>query len=196
MPIISEDSWSGKGKWLPVKRILFQSQIGDVTEKVVLYTSTNPVIFDTTVDPGSGLLVWNNVDPTLITQLAVSITDRDGGDQTLAWGDVKIGDEIIIRDDPTLYYSVTCAAEPVFNTSWYQIDVTFDFAISTITNNKNLDVTINYFPNAIPKGGDKLEIKVAMEWPWIVYRLFDEASIVPKERGLIPMDSVEIIEML
>ena len=196
MPVILENAWSTEGKWLPVKRILFKSQIGNVSTLVVLYTSSNPLNYDTTVDPGAGLIRWNDATPSLVTQLAISDTDRDGGSQTTTIADLKIGDEIIVRQDTGRYYEFILAAEVVTMAGWFQLDVTFSFAVGLIQNNKALDITFNYFPEALPAGGDKLEIRVAAEWPWIIYRIFDPLSIVPKDRGLIPMDSVELIEML
>ena len=195
MPIISDGSWSTESKWLKVKRIEFISQVGDKTETTVLYTSSNPQVYDTTVDPGAGILVWNNVDPTLITEIAVSATDRDGGDQTLAWGDLKIGDQVIIRQDTTHYYIVDVSGVAITQAGWFQIPVTFVFAIGAITNNKSLDVQLTYFPDAIPSGGDRLEIKMAQEWPWVTYRVFDPLSIVPKQRGVLPISDIKAIEM-
>ena len=195
MPVINDASWSSEGKWLRVRRIEFISQIGDQTEATVLYTSSNPQVYDTTVDPGAGILVWNNATPSLITQIAVSATDRDGGDQTLAWGDLNIGDQIIVRSDATNYYILDVAGAIITQGGWFQIPVSFVFAIGTITNNKSLEVQLTYYPESIPSGGDTLEIRMAQEWPWIVYRLFDPVSIVPKNRGLIPISDVSLIEM-
>lgn len=195
MPMITEGAWSGEGKWLPVKRILFTSQAGDKTEATVFYTSSNPLVYDTTVDPGAGILVWNNVTTSLITQIAVSKTDRDAGDQTTAWGDLKIGDQITVRQDTGRYFIVDLTAEPADMGSWFQIDVEFVFAVGLIQNNKGLDCELVYYPDSIPSGGDKLEVKMAAEWPWVIYRLFDPTSIVPKERGLIPISDISIIEV-
>ena len=193
MPVILDNAWSSEGKWLDVKRILFTSQEGDRTTATVLYTSSNPLVFDTTVDPGAGIMVWNNIDETLISQVAVSKTDRDGGDQTLAWGDLKIGDQMTIRQDTGRYFIVDVAAAPLDMGSWFQIDVSFVFAVGDIQNNKGLDCELVYFPDSIPSGGDRLEIRVVMEWPWVVYRIFDPTSIVPKERGIIPISDISII---
>ena len=195
MPIVNDDAWSGQGKWLKVKRILFTSQIGDQTEATVLYTSSNPLVFDTTVDPGAGIMVWNNIDETLISQIAVSKTDRDAGDQTTVWADLKIGDQMTIRQDTGRYFIVDVTAVPADMGSWFQIDVSFVFAVGDIQNNKGLDCELVYFPDAIPSGGDKLEVKMAQEWPWVIYRLFDPLSIVPKERGVIPISDISIIKM-
>jgi hypothetical protein len=195
MPIISEASWSTEGKWLEVKRIEFISQVGDKTEATLPYTSSNPLSFDTTVDPGTGLMRWNNVDPTLVTQLSISSTDNVAGDQTTAIEALKIGDKIVVRQDATRYFLVDVAAEAIANAGWFQVDVDFVFAVGLIQNNKSLELQFTYFPESIPSGGDKLEVKMAQEWPWIVYRLFDPLSIVPKARGLIPISDVSLIEM-
>ena len=195
MPIISDAAWDGTGKWLRVKRILFTSQVGDKAEVDVPYTSSNPLVFDTTVDPGAGILVWNNVDPALITQIAVSTTDDEAGDQTVAWDAIKIGDRITVTQDAGRYFIVDATTVAVDMGGWYQIDVVFKFAVGLIQNNKTLDVHLVYFPESIPSGGDTLQIKMAQEWPWIVYRIFDPASIVPKQRGVIPISDVSLIEM-
>ena len=193
MPVVTDAAWSGEHHWLKVDRISFVSQLGDKTEATVLYTSSNPLVYDTTVDPGAGLLVWNNATPSLITQIAVSKTDRDAGDKTLAWGDLKIGDQITVRQDTGRYFIVAVAAVPADMGAWFQIDVTFVFSIGVIQNNKGLDCLLTYFPESIPKGGDTLEIRMAQEWPWVIYRLFDPASLIPKEQGVIPMSDIQAI---
>lgn len=195
MPIISDGSWSTESKWLKVKRIEFISQAGDKIEATVLYTSSNPLVYDTSVDPGAGLLVWNNADDALVTQLAVSKTDRDSGDQTTAWANLKIGDQITIRQDTGRYFIVDVVLGLLDMGSWFQVDVSFVFGIGVIQNNKALDVELVYFPAAIPSGGDRLEIKMAQEWPWVIYRLFDPLSVVPKVRGVIPSSDIKLIDI-
>ena len=195
MPIINDASWSAEGKWLKVRRIEFVSDAADKTQITMPYLSSNPLNYDTTVDPGAGLMRWNNVTPTLITQLSFSATDESTGDQTSALEALKIGDQIVVLQDAGRYFVVDVAQVPVDMTGWFQVDVTFFFVVGVIQNNKVLDINVTYFPNALPSGGDKLEVKMAQEWPWIVYRLFDPVSIVPKGRGVIPISDVKLIEM-
>lgn len=192
MPIILDNAWSAEGKWLNVKRILFTSQVGDLTKETLKYKSETGSQ-DTTVDPGNENARWNNTDESLVTQLAISSTDRDSQSQALVLAAIKIGDEILIAESDNRYFICDVTATPIDMGAWFQIDVTTVFDLSTVRDNKDIDIRVTFFPDAIPRGGEILEISMAQEWPWVVYRLFDPASVVPKERGVIPISDISLI---
>jgi len=197
MPIIHDASWASEGKWLRVKRLKFVPIPGDTLEALTFYKSTNPIVYNTAGDPGAGYIVWNSAISSLITQLAISKTDRNAGDQTTAVANVRIGDQIFVQDTVDKRFTVEAANLPVDMGTWFQLDVTYLTAAGSISNNRDLNVDYTYFPQTWPQGADRLEIHMAQEWPWVLYRIFDDGSgaIVPYVKGIFPQSDIRAIEI-
>ena len=197
MPVITDASWASSYGWLRVKRLQFVPLPGDTREAGLFYTSSNPLIVDTTIDPGAGIIVWNSLVESAITQLAISKTDRDASDQTAALAALKIGDQMFVQDTTDVRFTVEVAQIPTDMGTWYQIDVIYLKHAGNISNNRALNVDLTYFPDTLPAGDDRMEIHMAQEWPWVLYRIFDDVSgaVVPYAKGIFPMADIRQIEV-
>jgi hypothetical protein len=45
----------------------------------------------------------------------------------------------------------------------------------------------------LPQGSDTLQIQMALEWPWIPYRIFNAGETAPKEQGVFAESDIRRI---
>jgi len=197
VPIIQENAWSSEHKWLRVKRLKFIPIPGDTTGANLLYKSAATLTYDTGVDPGAAIIMWNNVNPSLVTQLAISKTDRNAADQTAAISNIHIGDSIFVQETTDRRFTVEATDIPVDLGTWFQVNVAYLTSAGAIVKNRDLNVDLTYYPQTWPQGADRLEIHMAQEWPWVLYRIFDDGSeaIIPYVKGMFPMSDIRAIEI-
>jgi hypothetical protein len=115
---------------------------------VLNYTASSPFEHDTALDPTTGLLNWNNVDPSLVTQLAASSTDANGLQSPEQWASVKVGDSIKILDaDQSVssnHFTLSVSGAPVDMGGWWQVPVTFVSSTGTVPTGATLFATIRF----------------------------------------------------
>ena len=117
---------------------------------VLNYVASNPLVHDTSVDPTTGLVNWNNADVSLVTQLAASGLDANGLTVPTLWSTASVGDVVQILDidqsplNGSNHFTVTVAGAPVDMGGWWQVPVTFVASTGTIVAGAALFTSIRY----------------------------------------------------
>ena len=193
MPAITDAAWSGEHHWLNVSRLKFVPKAGDTTDVTLYYQFNNSIVI---ADPGAGNIRLDSADLTAVTLVAVSDIDRNGADQNATLALIEAGMRISIIQDTGRQITFQVNADPVDNTTWWQFSATPIESTGLFQNNADLDFTITFDPATLPQGNDRLEIRMAQEWPWVIYRSFsDQTAIIPNHQGVIPSSDIQIIEL-
>jgi hypothetical protein len=102
---------------------------------------------------------------------------------------------ITVLQNTSRFLTFIVGGAPVDNTTWWEIAVIPVQSTGTFQNNADVDFTITFDPATLPQGDDRLEVRMAQEWPWVIYRTFaGQTSIIPNHQGLIPMTDIQLIE--
>jgi hypothetical protein len=156
---------------------------------------TIPYGFDNSIvmaDPGTGDVRTDNAVNANVTQLAMSATDDLGNDQTTALNTLVVGQRIALVQDSTRIIVGIVSADITNNTTWFLIPIGVGESDGTFQN--NADVTFHIVSSAsLPQGTDSLEIQMALEWPWVPYRIFAEDETAPKEEGVFSAADIRSI---
>jgi len=109
----------------------------------------------TAADPGAGNVRYNNLDPSLVTEVYISQLTDGGGDASAYLNLVKAGTVLYLQvlNDASRFLTVELTADIVDNTGWYTMAVTVTDS-GTIPNN-NAIVHADFF---LAAGGDVPEI--------------------------------------
>jgi hypothetical protein len=190
MPIITARAFDPNQSWLDVGRLTFLPVPGEPTDEIMSYTtSTNR----TMADPGSGIFRWNNADQSLITEVAISTTDRNGIDKSVILTALTVGRQLSFAQNDTRWFTGVVSAVITNNTTWVLIPFLITATGAIMQNNQPAEVLIALDDRALPRGSDLMDIRMAQEWPWILFRLFDSGNSVPKNLGVIPISDVQSI---
>lgn len=194
MPNITEASWAAEERWLKVNRLIFIPQPGDTTDLTFAYTSTNAT--DTTIAPPVGDLVTNVGAGSLsgVIQLAISETDRNATDQSASLALIIPGTRLRVTQNIDRTFTATVTAATDMGT-WWQFDVELQSATGSFANNSDLEMVAFLNPESLPNGDDTLQIRMAQEWPWVIYRTFGAGDVIPRGRGVIPISDIRVIEI-
>jgi hypothetical protein len=110
-------------------------------------TLTTRYRFSTTTamaDPGTGRFRYNNATQSLVTQIAVSDTDRDGVDMSNILSIISSGDRLYIQEgaDAANWGVYDVNGAPTDNTTWWQIPVTNVAAGDLPANNRDCAIVL------------------------------------------------------
>ncbi|GAG27993.1 unnamed protein product, partial [marine sediment metagenome] len=77
-------------------------------------------------------------------------------------------------------------------TTWFRIPVAVAASAGSFQNNADVTFVITG-SSQLPQGTDKLEIQMALEWPWVPYRIFALGETAPKEEGIFAESDIQRI---
>jgi hypothetical protein len=130
-----------------------------------------------------------------VTQMAMSATDDLGNDQTTALNTLLVGQRIALVQDSTRLFVGIVSAAITNNTTWFLIPVAVAESDGSFQN--NADVTFHITSSSsLPQGTDSLQIQMALEWPWVPYRIFAEGETAPQEEGVFSATDIRSIVIL
>ena len=95
-------------------------------------------------DPGDKKMRLNNADPTLATQMAISVVNANDLDVTLLLSLITINDVVLMKEaqDSSRSEIYSASANPTDNTSWFLIPLTFaDQGTGGIRTGKDISIT-------------------------------------------------------
>lgn len=191
MPRVTKRVWaSPDSDWLNVFSLQFVPKQGDADDVSLPYTFSTNV--DTTVDPGAGNVRLDNASMSLVTQVAISATDSAAVDRSTLISALQVGQRIGVIQDTNRFWIGVVVVVPTDNTTWFQIDVLTVEGGNTMQNNAAVAFTIR-LSDALPIGSDHLQIQMALEWPWVPYRIFADGETAPKEEGLFAEADIQRI---
>jgi hypothetical protein len=190
MPIITARAFDPNQSWLDVGRLTFLPVPGEPTDEIMLYTTdTNR----TMADPGAGNFRWNNLDQALITEVAISTVDRNGVDKSAILTALTVGRQMQFKQDDSRWFTGVVSAVITDNTTWVLIPFLVTATGAVMLNNQDAEVLVALDDRALPRGSDLMDIRMAQEWPWVLFRIFDSGNSVPKNLGVIPISDVQSI---
>jgi hypothetical protein len=191
MPALSKRAWaSADAHWLDVQLLQFAPREGGAEDVSLPYTFD--VDTDTTVDPGLGDVRLNDGNMSLVSELAISTTDANAVDQATLLADLAVGQRIAVIQTTQRFWVGFISASPVDNATWFQIDVVTVDGGTAIQNNADVAFTVQ-LSDSLPQGSDTLQIQMALEWPWIPYRIFNAGETAPKEQGVFAESDIRRI---
>lgn len=191
MPALSKRAWSSAdAQWLDVQSLQFAPREGGAEDVSLPYTFDTAT--DTTVDPGIGDVRLNDGSMSLVSQLAISTTDANAVDQSTLLAGLVEGQRIAVIQTTQRFWIGIIAAPVVDNTTWFQIDVVTVEGGTTPQNNADVAFTVQ-LSDSLPQGSDTLQIQMALEWPWVPYRLFNVGETAPKQQGVFAESDIRRI---
>jgi hypothetical protein len=172
-----------------VSQLIFVPQAGDQQDVTLFYQSSNVSVM---ADPGSGFLRTDAIDQS-ISAVAISDIDRNVQDQSSILALVEPGTRVEIQQSDSRFVTFALNAAPIDNTTWWEWPVTVVSTGDVFQNNANLDVKITFAAATLPQDTDTLDIYIAQEWPWVLYRLFNLGETAPKEQGVLSQSDIRVI---
>jgi hypothetical protein len=193
MPVVTKRMWaSADTAWLDVFVLTFVPREGAAPAITIPYGFDNSIVM---ADPGTGDVRTNNAVNANVTEMAMSATDDLGNDQTTALNTLLVGQRIALVQDSTRLFVGIVSAAITNNTTWFLIPVAVAESDGTFQN--NADVTFHITSSSsLPQGTDHLEVQMALEWPWVPYRIFNEGETAPKEEGVFSAADIRSIVIL
>lgn len=194
MPAVTKRIWaSADAAWLDVLVIQFAPREGGALDVSLPYTFDNAT--DTTVDPGAGDIRLNNGSMAQVSEMSISTTDDNAVDQSAVLAALIEGQRIAVTQNTTRFWVGVISGPPVDNTTWFQIPVVTSESGVSIQNNADVSFLIR-LSDSLPAGSDTLQIQMALEWPWIPYRIFNAGETAPKEQGVFAESDIRRIVIL